>query len=207
MTHYSRKFSDVYDAIMYLPENLFLRTRRKRLLSELSGNILEVGTGTGINFKYYNRKIRLTGVEPSPFMFAKAKKKKITLPGSNRFTLYNIGCGFPEMERLITPNSIDAIVCTLVLCTIPDPEKAIENFMKWLKPGGQLLIIEHVRAHNRVGQKIQHLFTPVWKRIADGCHLDRPTDILLTRSTFTLERECHFWLGLPFYEAVFEKSK
>lgn len=205
MVHHSKIFSQLYDEIMYLPDTIFLKFRRKRLLKELSGTVLEVGVGTGTNFRHYSNNATIIGIEPSPYMFAKAKKRKASLPFPNRFILHNIGCGYPEMKDLIEPESLDAVVCTLVLCTIPEPEQAISNFMKWLKPGGQLILLEHIRAHHRMGAKLQHLFNPMWEKMAEGCQLNRATDILLAESRFKLVREKYFWLGMPFYEAEFRK--
>ncbi len=207
MVRYSKNFSQLYDEVMYLPDKIFLKFRRKRLLSGLSGKILEVGVGTGTNFQHYNNDTEVIGIEPSPYMFTKAENRKNRLPFPNRFTLHNIGCGYSEMQGLIQPESLDAVVCTLVLCTVPEPQKALTNFMKWLKPGGRLIILEHVRAHHRVGIKAQNLLNPAWERLAEGCQLNRPTDILLAESGFQLVREEYFWLGLPFYEAEFKKPE
>lgn len=205
MVHYSKKFSQLYDEVMYLPDKIFLRFRRKRLLSGLSGKILEVGVGTGANFQHYNNDVEVIGIEPSPYMFAKAENRKNKLRFANRFTLHNIGCEYSEMNNLIQPESLDAVVCTLVLCTLPDPEKALSNFMKWLKPGGKILILEHIQSHHRVGTTLQNLANPAWEKFAEGCQLNRPTDKFIKESGFILVREKYFWLGMPFYEAEFTK--
>lgn len=207
MTHHSKNFSQLYDEVMYLPDTLFLKFRRSRLLKNLSGTVLEVGVGTGINFRHYGNNTTVIGIEPSPHMLAKAEKRKAALPFPNRFILHNIGCGYPEMKNLIEPKSLDAVVCTLVLCTVPEPEQAISNFMKWLKPGGGLLILEHIKAKHRMGAKLQDLFNPMWQKMAEGCQLNRTTDILIAESGFELVREEHFWLGMPFYEAEFKKPE
>ncbi len=206
MARYSKKFSQLYDEVMYLPDTIFLKIRRKRLLKGLAGKILEVGVGTGTNFQHYSNNSEVVGIEPSPYMFAKAENRKNRLPFPNRFTLHNIGCGDSEMKDLIQPESLDAVVCTLVLCTIPEPEKALSSFMKWLKPGGRLVVLEHIRAHRLAGMKIQNLFNPVWEKLAEGCQLNRATDILLAESGFELVRENRFWLGMPFYEAELKKA-
>jgi len=200
---YKRLFGAVYDRFMNSIEHAHLGSRRARLLSDLSGRILEVGVGTGTNFEHYSGDIELIGIEPSPYMIPRAEKKKEVLLFPNKITLLNIGCGYPEMERLFEPNSLDAVVCTLVLCTVPDPSRALENFMRWLKPGGKLVILEHVRSHNRSHGKLQDIFNPVWKKVADGCHLNRPTDLLLAGSDFQLVREERFKIGIPFYEAEY----
>jgi SAM-dependent methyltransferase len=200
---YKRIFGAVYDRFMNSTEKTHLSSRRARLLSNLSGKILEIGVGTGANFEHYSEHIELIGIEPSPYMIPRAKKKKEVLLFPNKITLLNIGCGYPEMEKLIEPDSLDAVVCTLVLCTVPDPSRALENFMKWLKPGGKLLILEHIRSHNPSKGKLQDLLNPFWRKVADGCQLNRPTDSLLGRSGFQLVREERFKIGIPFYEAEF----
>ncbi len=202
---FSKTFGNTYDYLMYLPEKFILKSRRAKLISNLSGRILEVGVGTGINFKHYSNDIELTGIEPSPHMMSHAKRRRDKLVLPNRFTLHNIGCGYQEMEKLIPHNSLDAVVCTLVLCTIPNPEKALENFMKWLKPGGRLIILEHIRSHKHSKGKLQDLVTPAWEKMAEGCQLNRPTDKMIINSGFRLLRENRFNIGLPFYEAEFEK--
>lgn len=200
---YKRIFGAVYDRFMNSTEKTHLRSRRARLLSGLSGKVLEVGVGTGVNFEHYSEDIELIGIEPSPYMIPRAKKKRDVLLFPNKITLLNIGCGYEEMEKLFEPGSLDAVVCTLVLCTVPDPSKALKNFMKWLKPGGKLVILEHIRSHNPSRGKIQDILNPVWEKVADGCQLNRPTDQLLSGSGFQLVMEERFKIGIPFYEAVY----
>lgn len=204
---YSSTFGALYDYFMYFLERFYLRSRRARLISKLSGKILEVGVGTGANFKHYNQDIQLIGIEPSPYMILRAAEKKKVFPFPHRVALHNIGCGYPEMQKLISPESIDAVVCTLVLCTLPEPEKALENFMKWLKPGGHLLILEHIRSHNTVASKFQDAINPAWAKMAEGCQLNRPTDKMLAKSGFRLLREERFKIGIPFYEAEYVKPR
>lgn len=203
MMIYKRFFGAIYDRIMHKIEHAHLHWRRARLLSGLNGSVLEVGVGTGTNMEHYSGEVELIGIEPSPYMIRRARKNKEALPNPDKIRLLDIGCGFPEMEKLIAPNSLDAVVCTLVLCTIPDPSRALENFIKWLKPGGKLVILEHIRSHNPSNGKLQDILNPLWRRVADGCHLNRPTDQLLAASGFQLVREERFKIGLPFYEAEY----
>lgn len=196
-------FGAVYDHFMFFIEKAYLKRRRARLLSGLSGKILEVGVGTGTNFAHYGEDVELIGIEPSPYMIPRAEKKRQLLLFPNRITLLEIGCGYEEMEQLIEPGTLDAVVCTLVLCTIPDPSRALENFSKWLKPGGKLVILEHIRSHHALRGKFQDVVNPVWKKVADGCNLNRANDRLLADSGFQLLREERFNIGLPFYEAEF----
>lgn len=200
---YKRIFGASYDRFMFSIEEKHLKKRRSRLLSDLSGKVLEVGVGTGTNFEHYNEDTEIIGIEPSPYMIPRAEKKREVLLLPNRITLLEMGCGYPEMAKLIDPESLDAVVCTLVLCTVPDPSRALENFIKWLKPGGKLVILEHIRSHHAGRARFQDLINPAWKKVADGCNLNRPTDHLIEDSGFQLIREERFKIGIPFYEAEY----
>lgn len=202
---YTKVFSAAYDHFMYFLENNYLKERRARLISGLSGKIFEVGVGTGINLAHYGTQARVTGIEPSPFMLPRALNRRDLLDSPDRFSLRETGCGYPDMEQLFELESLDAVVCTLVLCTVPDPQRALNNFMKWLKPGGRLVVLEHIRSHNHAVGKAQDLFRPLWEKVGDGCQLNRPTDIMVTDSGFQLIREEYFSIGIPFYEAEYIK--
>jgi len=201
---FSRLFGLSYDRFMSGMEKRYLRARRARLLSPLKGRILEVGVGTGINFEHYSGDIEVVGIEPSPYMMPQAMKRREVLLFPDKITLHHVGCSYPEMEQLIEPSSLDAVVCTLVLCTIPDPGKALGNFRKWLKPGGKLVVIEHIRSHDHFKGRMQDLVNPLWARMAEGCQLNRSTDMLILQSGFSLLQEERFRIGIPFYEALYE---
>lgn len=204
--HHSKYFGQLYDAFMFFPEKILLNRKRKRLLSKLTGKVLEVGVGTGINLRFYGKDVKLTGIEPSPYMFERAMIRRNRLLNYTNITLHNIGCGDSETQMLFKPESLDAVVCTLVLCTIPDVELALGNFKKWLKPGGKLIVLEHILSHHPTEAKWQHRINPRWQRFADGCQLNRPTDKLIAEAGFTAVREKHFWMGFPFYEGIFMKE-
>lgn len=198
---WSEGFAAAYDRFMFFIEKRYLASRRTRLLSGLSGRIFEGGVGTGVNFKYYKDQITLIGIEPSPYMLARAEKRRDITIFPDRILLHNLGCGSPEVEALIEPASLDVVVSTLVLCTIPDPVKALSNFHRMLKPGGRLIVLEHIRSHSRIGAAIQDAFNPVWEKAAEGCQLNRPTDRLIAEAGFRALREERFRLFVPFYEA------
>ncbi|RCW39297.1 class I SAM-dependent methyltransferase [Marinilabilia salmonicolor] len=202
---FSKTFGAVYDYLMVFLEKPWLKVRRARLLTGLSGKVLEVGVGTGTNLQYYNHEAQVTGIEPSPHMIKRALKKRDLLLFPERINLHHTGCGYDDMADLVARESLDAVVCTLVLCTIPEPERALCNFMEWLKPGGRLLVLEHIRSHNHSTGKIQDFLTPTWAKIAEGCQLNRPTDKMILQAGFQLIREDHFKIGIPFYEAEYRK--
>ena len=173
---------------------------RKELIGDLEGDILEVGSGTGTNFEHYNSKAKVIALEPSSFMLEKSKAK---LPKNTQITTYNMGVADERLDSIIKNNSLDYIVCTLVLCTIPDQNLALEKFKKWLKPTGKLIILEHIHAQNKPRRLLYNIVNPLWKIIGDGCNLNRDTDLSIKKAGFTVESELYFKRSLDFYQAVF----
>ncbi len=203
---YSRIFATIYDPFMKGLEKRELTKRRSRLLKQVTGEILEVGAGTGVNFPLYDKKANIKAIEPSPSMLEKATKKRDSINDrEGNIQLYRAGMGDPPFESQIMDESLDAVVSTLVLCTIPEPALAIESFFRWLKPGGRLIILEHIRSHHNGEARMQDLVNPFWNRMAEGCQLNRPTDVMIKDVGFELEREDYFRLLIPFYEGVFRK--
>lgn len=178
-----------------------LSTVRAELISKAQGQILDVGSGTGINFQFFDKESKVIAVEPSPFMAQKAKEKLVDFPN---ITFYLMGVNDEKLNEIISPNSLDYVVCTLVLCTIPEPEKALIHFKKWLKPGGKLLIIEHIHSEKKVNQVLQNIVNPIWKKVGDGCHLNRHTDELISQMGFKEIEKSYFSMGVRFFKGVYE---
>ncbi|WP_167881184.1 class I SAM-dependent methyltransferase [Leptospira gomenensis] len=191
-------------------ETTVLLHRRKRLLRPLRGKILEVGSGTGINFPLYSPGADVLAIEPSRSMMQKAEERMTSLGfsrnagSSPEIRTATLGIGDPELENLVPPNSVDAVVFTLVLCTVPDPEYAIRFAKSRLKKGGKLLLLEHVRASTSAGRILQKTLNPFWTRFAQGCNLDREPVSLVRAAGFRLLEEDRFRDTLPFYQAIYE---
>lgn len=203
MSFYNKLFARFYDPAMRDFEKSLFK-KRKELLSDLEGNVLGVGEGTGVNFQFYPQNAQVFAVEPSESMLHVAKKKASKF---NNITFLNYGINDKELEQHIEGNSMDAIVCTLVLCTIPDPEKALQNFKRWLKPNGKLIIMEHIHATKPINKSVQNLFNPVWKVFAEGCNLNRNTDIMIKEAGFEPVKEEYFKRTLRFHSGVFKLTK
>lgn len=201
-TLYSRLFAHVYDIAMRKAEQQELAKRRKTLISGLSGNILEVGSGTGANFSYYGQDAEVLGIEPSGPMLKQAKEK---LPKEGNITLYQAGIEDPALDKLIPNSSLDAVVCTLVLCTIPNLEAAFDRFYRWLKPQGILIVLEHIRSKKEINGKLQDFVAPAWKVIGEGCHLNRQTDAIIRNKGFEAVKEDYFEYLLQWYQGIFIK--
>ena len=166
--------------------------RKQALFGDLHGDVLEIGPGTGPNLPYYPHDIHLIGIEPNRFMYPYLEKS------CGRLGI-NIDLRSGTAEHLSAEdNSIDAVVSTLVLCSVPDLAGSLQEILRVLKPGGRFLFIEHVAApHGTWLRRIQRGIRPVWKVIGDGCHPDRETWIALENAGFESVDYQHFQAPFP----------
>lgn len=163
--------------------NKRLRPYRERIAGDAEGCVLEVGVGSGLNLPFYGRKVkRLFGLEPSPRLLSRARQKARGLPLAVEFLE-----GSAEAIRL-EDKSIDTVVMTWTLCTIPDAPLALNEIRRVLKPGGELLFVEHGRAPDTRVRWWQDRLTPLWKKIGGGCHLNRPIAELIEGAGFVIEQ-------------------
>jgi ubiquinone/menaquinone biosynthesis C-methylase UbiE len=169
----SRLFAKWYDFFMNPLEKKKFKRIRKKLISKASGNVLELGPGTGINFPLYEAAEKVTAIEPSQHMIERSlsKLKKSVVP------IEMVQASAEELP--FAANTFDTVVATLVFCTIPNPEKAILEMKRVCKSEGKILLFEHVKMENRFLSTLQDWLTPVWKKICDGCCLNRDTINLL----------------------------
>ena len=198
---YQKLFAKYYDPFMVKIEAK-LEHRRRLLINPLIGDILEVGSGTGVNFKFYNELAKVIAIEPSKPMLEKAKERLAELQPQH-ITLLNIGIDDDKLLKYRPKEGFDAIVCTLVLCTVPNLEHTIELFKQLLAPNGRLIILEHIHAKNQPKAFIETVINPIWKRIGEGCNLNRKTDELLKIKGFKAINENYFKHSIDFYEGVF----
>jgi SAM-dependent methyltransferase len=165
--------------------------RKQKLFAGLRGNILEIGAGTGPNLGYYPKECRWVGVEPNPFMhpYLRQAAQKAGLPIDIRPLV---------AERLpAADSSVDAVVSTLVLCSVREPDRVLHEIHRVLKPGGRFIFLEHVAAPEGTRlRRVQRLIRPIWKRLADGCHPDRETGPAILRAGFSTVDMEYFRLPL-----------
>lgn len=199
---YKRLFAGVYDPIVKGLESEFYNYR-KELLHGISGKVLEVGAGTGINFQFYSENVELIALEPSPFMQKRAEEK-VTPELNISFLIHKVND--KEVEEIIADNSLDYIVCSLVLCSINDPKRALQKFHRWLKSDGKLIVLEHIHSEKKLNRKLQNFVNPVWKKVADGCNLNRDTDVLIKQSSFKVDEEKYFRYMLRFHSGIYSKA-
>ncbi len=148
------------------PYDQVVGDRKRSLFTNLHGNILEIGPGTGANLAYFPQDIHWIGIEPNPFMHSYLKKEAQSL-GFN-----NIDLRTGNAEQLdVEENSMDAVVSTLVLCSVPNLAATLQEVLRVLKPGGRFLFIEHVAAsEGSLLRYIQNGIRPIWNVIGDGCN-------------------------------------
>jgi ubiquinone/menaquinone biosynthesis C-methylase UbiE len=187
-----RIFALVYDPFLWLGEIMGLRRRRRALLGDARGRVVEIGAGTGLNAALYPDGItELILTEPDAAMRNKLERRLERDGRDARIVDAPAEC-LPLADA-----SVDTVVSTLVLCTVPDPEQTLNEIARVLGPGGQLLFIEHVRAKSRLLASIQDsLFAP-WRSFACGCCCNRPTAELLRACGFHVETDEARWHGMP----------
>lgn len=201
MRIYPKLFAKFYDSVLHGFEKK-LRHDRQLYLQNLKGKVIDVGSGTGVNFEFFNKEVEVLAIEPAIEMLNKSKVKI----GDKQIQLINKGITDPSLDELIEPKSVDAIVCTLVLCTIPNPELALKQFKKWMKPEGELIIIEHIHSDKKWNASFQHFINPLWNKIGEGCNLNRNTDQLLLDNGFHSNNHVYFNLGLRIVKGVYSAS-
>ena len=161
--------------------NSQLAPYRERITSQAEGRVLEIGVGAGANLPLYtDRATEVLGVEPHPRLLNMAAAKTGRVPA-------RLIEGSAESIPL-EDSSVDTIVTTWTLCTIPDIATALREMRRVLRPDGQLLFVEHGLSPDRGVRKWQDRLNPVWKKIAGGCHLNRPITDLIEVAGFRLSR-------------------
>jgi ubiquinone/menaquinone biosynthesis C-methylase UbiE len=186
----SSKFAKWYDFFMSPLEQRKFKRIRSELLKGAGGKVLELGSGTGINFPLYSTVDKVVAIEPSQPMIDRslAKQKAAVVP---------IEIVHASAENLpFEDRTFDTVVATLVFCTIPNVEKAINELKRVCKPDGKILLFEHVKMENAVLSKMQESLTPFWKKFCDGCCLDRETLKAFTNQGLEIERVEQFYKDL-----------
>lgn len=147
------------------------------------GRILEVGIGSGLNLPFYAAGADMVvGLDPSMRLLSMARR---------RAAKADVSVDLVRGSAMVIPlnnESVDAVVMTWTLCSIPDPLAALREMRRVLRPGGALLFVEHGLSPEPGIARWQHLLTPVWRHIAGGCHLDRKVDDLIRAGGFEVAR-------------------
>lgn len=162
---------------------------RARIVPRATGTVLEVGMGSGTNLPLYDpHEVELVyGLEPSAGMRRKAS------PNLAAASVAVEWLDWPGERVPLDENTVDTVVLTFTLCTIPDWRAALTEMRRVLRPDGRLLFCEHGRSPEARVQRWQDWLTPAWKKLAGGCHLNRSTDDLLAAGGFRIrEMDTHY---------------
>lgn len=163
--------------------NRNLAPYRGRVVSEASGRVLEVGIGPGLNLPFYGESAsRIIGLDPSPKLLAMARAaaRRAAMP----LELIEASAEAIPMED----RSIDTVVTTWTLCSVPAVGRALHEMRRVLRPSGRLLFVEHGRAPQPGVRRWQDRLTPLWKPLSGGCHLNRAISELIENAGFRIER-------------------
>jgi ubiquinone/menaquinone biosynthesis C-methylase UbiE len=180
-----------YDRGMWLLERFSLYRLRRELLQGVSGRVLEIGAGTGANLSFYPPDALITAIDMRPVHLAAATKKA-------RFGLqkgtFIAGCADAQYLPF-SDNAFDAVVGTLVFCSIHQPALALAEITRVLVPGGRVLLLEHVRGQTSLARRITDWLHPFWFALQGECHLNRDTAATIANSGFHVDRTAVFGRG------------
>jgi ubiquinone/menaquinone biosynthesis C-methylase UbiE len=188
-----RLFARWYPRAAASLEDRGLGELRARLLAEVEGRVLEIGCGDGANFPHYTAAVtELVAVEPEAHLRDLARRRGAVPP---------VAVIDGQAEALpVESGSFDAVVCTLVLCSVDDPDRALAEIHRVLKPGGVFVCLEHVASANRLIRMGERAFDAVfWSHVFGGCHTGRDTGAAMRRAGFdTAGLDQHRFPDLPF---------
>jgi ubiquinone/menaquinone biosynthesis C-methylase UbiE len=159
-----------------------IRYQRKKVVPLAEGTVLEIGIGTGLNLPYYDgsKVKKVIGLDPSEASWKLAGERAKDLPFPVEFV------GLPGEQIPLDDRSVDTVLVTFSLCTIPDPAKALEGMRRVLRPGGKLIFCEHGAAPDADVLKWQNRINPVWKVLFGGCNLNRRMPAIIEGSGFKI---------------------
>jgi ubiquinone/menaquinone biosynthesis C-methylase UbiE len=178
-----RWFAFLYDPFIASGERSYMRRVREEIVGRARGRVLELGAGTGLSFRYYNDHAeRIVATDPDPHMLERARRR---LKDAGRpIQLQRVWA-----ETLpFKDGSFDAVVSTLVMCTVRDPLRALSEVRRVLKPTGELRMYEHVRYDHAFGAFWQDLIAPAWGWFGGGCHPNREIARLVREAGFEFQR-------------------
>jgi len=180
--------AEQFDKGMRFLERWGIGHLRRELLHDVTGRVLEVGAGTGANLPLYGRSAHTTliDIKSDRLVLARRKSGEPDTPAS-----------VANAHHLpFASDQFDVVVGTLVFCSIPQPELALAEIKRVLKPDGRLLLLEHTRGHGPLSRRFTDWLHPLWFALQGECHLNRETAVTVQNAGFTLEHSSIHGYGL-----------
>jgi len=172
----------IYDTVLAPTERAGVRDQRRRMMEGVTGKVLEIAAGTGLNVPLYPPTAdEVHAVEPDRHMLARlvGRAKESSVP----LHLYQ-----GDAENLpFVDAAFDAAIIAFALCTIPDPIRALDEVHRVVRPGGVLRFLEHVRSQHDRTARWQDRINPLWGRVAGGCRLNQPTVEILEATEWEID--------------------
>jgi len=157
--------------------------QRQKVVPRAQGRVLEIGIGSGLNFPFYDpiRVTKVYGLDPAPELTRIAEQAARSVPFEVEFI------GLPGDEIPLEDDSIDSVLITYTLCSIPDTGPVLRQMSRVLRPGGRLIFCEHGAAPDASVRRWQDRLNPIWKRFGGGCNLNRPIPELIEAGGFRID--------------------
>jgi ubiquinone/menaquinone biosynthesis C-methylase UbiE len=184
-----------YDRSLWLLEHFTLRRLRQQLLQQVEGRVLEIGVGTGANLPLYADTRLVTGIDVHRGRLAGAQFRQTSSP-------FVASCA--DAQHLpFAAHIFDTVISTLVFCCIPVPEQALNEIKRVLRPGGRLLLLEHVRGQGPISRRLTDWLHPLWFALQGECHLNRETARSVANAGFHISQKSrHGWGVLQMIQAT-----
>jgi SAM-dependent methyltransferase len=183
-----------------------IRALRRENLAGLSGRVLEVGAGVGTNFAFYPDSVeQVVAVEPEHRLAVLARDAAAT-------THVPVAVTDSTVESFAAAEPFDAVVCSLVLCSVADPDSVLRQLFSWLRPGGELRYLEHVATGGIRGRFQQLVDATIWPRLCGNCHTHRDTEQAIRAVGFDvgysrIEQTLPAWAPLPVSEFALGRAR
>ena len=175
-------FPWIYDAVMSAAEAGPLARWRRSIVHPAHGRVLEIGAGTGLDFRHYDSGVIVVGTDVDTDMLERARTRAASVSATVLLVAADAEA-LPFRER-----AFDGAVVGLALCTIPHPETALTEVRRTVRAGGSVRLLEHVRVPNRLVGWLQDRLTPAWRPLAGGCHLNRDAVTTVKRCGLAVEQ-------------------
>ncbi len=171
---------------------------RPDVVTKASGAVLEIGFGSGLNLPFYKNVAKLYALDPSRELFKIARERVEKAP----FLVEHLPVSAEKIP--LADNSVDFVVSTWTLCSIPHVEEALKEIRRVLKPSGKYLFIEHGKSPKIFAAKMQKFLTPASEKVAGGCRLNREIDKLISAAGFKFEKLEKFQQGNKFLDFIYK---